>query len=39
MRGIPFWGVLEGKVTPLQSIEGRAEFERAVVKQIKGGQR
>ena len=39
VRGIPFWGVLEWKVTPLQSIEGRAEIERAVVKQIKGGQR
>jgi hypothetical protein len=39
VRGIPFWGALEWKVTPLQSIEGRAEMERAVVSQIKGGQR
>jgi hypothetical protein len=39
VRGIPIWGVLEWKVTPLQSVEGRAEMERAVAKQIKGGQR
>jgi hypothetical protein len=39
VRGIPFWGALQWKVTPLQSVEGRAGIERAVVKEIKEGRR
>src|SRR5215468_2158634 len=31
VREMPTWGVLEWKVTPLQSFEARAEMERKVV--------
>ena len=35
LRGIPAWGVLTWKVTPLQSFAGRAAYERDVVKRLK----
>jgi|SRR5277367_4211003 len=37
IRNIPFWPVLQWKVTPLQSFTARAATERAVVAAIKGG--
>src|SRR5499427_1349789 len=39
VREMPTWGVLEWKVTPLQSFEGRAEIERKVVAALKSAQR
>lgn len=38
VRSLPFWGVLEWKVTPLQGFAGRAAIERGVVKEMKGGK-
>jgi hypothetical protein len=35
LRGIPAWGVLNWKVTPLQSFAGRATQERDEVKKLK----
>jgi hypothetical protein len=35
LRDIPAWGVLKWKVTPLQSFEGRANYERSLVEEIK----
>ena len=35
LRDIPSWGVLKWKVTPLQSFEGRANYERSLVEEIK----
>ncbi len=35
LREIPAWGVLKWKVTPLQSLEGRANKERSVVEALK----
>ena len=35
LRSLPAWGVLEWRVTPLQSFAGRAAQERDVVKQFK----
>ncbi len=35
LRGLPLWGVLEWKVTPLESFAGRAEQERAIVAAVK----
>ncbi len=35
LRGIPAWGVLSWKVTPLQSFAGRATQERDEVKKLK----
>lgn len=35
LRDIPAWGVMEWKVTPLQSIKGRAMKERNVVQKLK----
>lgn len=35
LRDIPAWGVFSWKVTPLQSIEGRAEMERKMLKTLK----
>jgi hypothetical protein len=37
LRGIPAWGVLQWQVTPLVSFSARAEYERNVVKTLKGG--
>jgi len=39
VRDMPAWGLLEWKVTPLQSVEARAEMERKVVQQLKSTQR
>lgn len=39
LRGLPMWGALKWKVTPLQSFEGRATQERQIVKQLKGTKR
>ena len=39
VRDMPAWGLLEWKVTPLQSVEARAEMERKVVHALKSGQR
>lgn len=35
LRDIPIWGRVEWKVTPLQSIKGRAMMERNVVQKLK----
>ena len=37
VRDMPAWGVLEWKVTPLQSVEARAEMERKVLQTLKAG--
>ena len=37
VRDMPAWGVLEWKVTPLQSVEARAEMERKVLQRLKAG--
>jgi len=37
LRGLPFWGILEWQVTPLQSFEGRAFQERRMIQQLKKG--
>ena len=39
VRDMPTWGVLEWKVTPLQSFEARAEMERKVVQELKSARR
>lgn len=36
LRGLPLWPMLEWEVTPLQSFEGRMEFEREFIKRVKG---
>jgi hypothetical protein len=35
IRGIPFWPVLQWKVTPLQNFAARAATERSVVASLK----
>ncbi|MEJ2690417.1 MAG: hypothetical protein P8130_10795 [Deltaproteobacteria bacterium] len=35
LRQIPAWGVLQWKVTPLQSFARRAAQERGIVKELK----
>ena len=37
LRDLPAWGVFSWKVTPLQSIEGRAQMEREILKALKAG--
>jgi hypothetical protein len=39
IRDVPTWGVLEWRVTPLQSFEARAEMERRVVQALKSSSR
>jgi muconolactone delta-isomerase len=39
VRDMPTWGVLEWKVTPLQSFEARAEMERKAVQALKSARR
>jgi hypothetical protein len=36
---MPTWGVLEWKVTPLQSFEARAEMERKAAQALKSAHR
>ncbi len=36
LRGIPAWGALKWKVTPLQSFKGRAAIERKALREAKG---
>ena len=38
VRDMPAWGLLEWKVTPLQSVEARAEMERKVVQALKSAR-
>ena len=38
VREMPTWGVLEWKVTPLQSFEARAEMERQVVQALRSAR-
>ena len=38
LRDIPAWGVFSWKVTPLQSLEGRAAMERKILKTLKRGK-
>jgi hypothetical protein len=38
LRGIPAWGVFSWIVTPLQTLEGRAEMERDILKTLKASQ-
>ena len=35
LRELPAWGVFSRQVTPLQSLEGRAEIERQILKALK----
>jgi muconolactone delta-isomerase len=35
VRDMPAWGLLEWKVTPLQTVEARAEMERKVLQALK----
>ncbi len=35
LRSLPFWGILDWQVTPLQSFEGRAFNERKILQQLK----
>jgi muconolactone delta-isomerase len=39
VRDIPTWGILEWKVTPLQSFEARAAIERKTVETLKSAPR
>jgi muconolactone delta-isomerase len=39
IRDMPAWGVLEWKVTPLQSVEARAEMERKALQALKVSRR
>jgi len=39
VRSIPFWGLLEWKVTPLQSVAARANIERANLAALKAAAR
>src|SRR6266403_1233609 len=38
VRDMPAWGLLEWKVTPLQSIDARAEMERKVVQALRSAR-
>jgi hypothetical protein len=38
VRDMPAWGLLEWKVTPLQSVEARAEMERKVVQGLRSAR-
>lgn len=35
LRNVPLWGMLKWKVTPLQTIAGRAEMEREILHDLK----
>ena len=35
VRDMPAWGLLQWKVTPLQSVEARADMERKVVQALR----
>lgn len=35
LRDLPAWGVFSWKEMPLQSLEGRAERERQILKSLK----
>ena len=37
-RDMPAWGLLEWKVTPLQSVAARAEMERKVVEALRSAR-
>jgi hypothetical protein len=39
LRDIPAWGVFKWKITPLQSIQGRAMKERSVLEALKQNAR
>jgi len=39
VRYMPAWGLLEWKVTPLQTVEARAEMERKVLQALKSARR
>ena len=39
VRNLPFWGILEWKVTPLESFANRARVEREQVEQLKSMMR
>ena len=34
LQGLPYWGVIKFKVTPLQDVEGRRERDRQQAEQI-----
>ncbi len=34
LQGLPFWGLVKMKATPLQDVEGRRERDRQQVEQI-----
>ena len=38
VRDMPAWGLLEWKVTALQSVEARAEMERKVVQALRSAR-
>ena len=37
LRDVTAWGVFSWKVKPLQSLKGRADMERQILKALKGG--
>jgi len=39
VRDMPAWGLLEWEVTPLQSVEARAEMERKILQPLKSARR
>jgi hypothetical protein len=39
LRDLPFWGLLEWDVSPLQSFANRAAKERSVLQAIKAGSK
>ena len=39
VRDMPAWGLLEWKVTPLQSVEGRKAIEQAAVETLRATRR
>ncbi len=34
LQGLPYWGIIKFKVTPLESVEGRGERDRQQVEQL-----
>ena len=37
LRALPAWGIFKWKVTPLQSLKGRGDMERANLKAMRSG--
>lgn len=39
VRSLPLWPMLDWRVVPLESVAGRAEIERQIVKELKEGKK